>query len=169
MVYTFNALATYAVSCSCSAAHTVFLIFMYNISTHFKILTSCIEAIDEMFPQTMGKTNECSVDTETNNTQSIPNVHSLNDEIIGPVLLEEIMSSGRQRVQQGSGRAMMTDLRGVFSDEGGEKHMKMSTLSVRECIKNTFLSNASEELTSRDEKMHRYLIDCIKYHQALFQ
>jgi hypothetical protein len=169
LVYTFNAFATYAVSCCCTAAHSVFLIFMYNISTHLKILTSCIEVIDEMFPQPMETINKFSADIETKNIQSIPNVCSLGDEILGQVLPERVTSSGRQEVQHEIGRAVMTDLRGAFTDECDEKHVKMSTLSVSDGTKNTFLPNESEELSSREEKMYRYLIECIKYHQAILQ
>lgn len=169
LVYTYNFLATYAVSCCCSAAHSVFFIFMYNISTHFKILTSCLESIDEIFPQTMEKTNECPIDEETLNINSTPNAHSLDYERFSPVTAGGGMSSGRKGVQNESGRYQFTELRGAFSDKDVDKHMTTSTLSLSESTKSKFLSKASEELTSTDHNLHLYLIDCIKYHQALLQ
>jgi hypothetical protein len=167
LVYTFNFIATYAVSICCTAAHTVFFIFMYNISTHFKILTACIESIDEIFPQTMETTNECSIQKEALNINSTSNAHSLDNKIFGPILPEGVVSSGRKGVKHESGRNQLTDLRGAFSEEDGDKHMTTSALSVNEGTKNTFLSSASDEITSTDYNMHRYLIDCIKYHQAI--
>jgi hypothetical protein len=169
LVYAFNFLATYAVSTCFTAAHAVFFIFMYNISTHFKILTSCLESIDEIFPQTMETTNECPTDEEALNINSTPNAHSLDDEMFSPVTAEGVMSSGRKGVQHESGRNQLTDLRGAFFDEDNDNHMTTSILSLSECTKSKFLSKASEELTSTDDNMHRYLIDCIKYHQALLQ
>jgi hypothetical protein len=169
LVYTYNFIATFAVSCCCNAAHTVIFIFMYNISTHFKVLTSCLERIDEIFPQTKETTNECPIDKETLNTNSTPNAHSLDYEMFSPVTVEGVMSSGRKGVQRESGRNQFTELRGAFSDEDGDKHMPSSTLSLSESTKSKLLSKASEELTPADHNMHRYLIDCIKYHQALLQ
>jgi len=169
LVYTFNFLATYAVSCCCTAAHAVFFIFMFNISTHFKILTACIESIDEIFPQTRETTNECSIEKETLNINSTSNVHSLDNKTFSPILPEEVVSSGSKGVKHESGRNQLTDLRGAFADEDGDKQMATSTLSVSEGTKNTFLSKASDEITSTDYNMHRYLVDCIKYHQALLR
>jgi len=169
LVYTFNFLATYAVSCCCTAAHAVFFIFMFNISTHFKILTACIESIDEIFPQKMETTNECSIEKETLNINSTSNDHSLDSKTFSPILLEEVLSSDRKGVTHESGRNQLTDLRGAFANEDGDKQMATSTLSVSEDIKNTFLSKASDEITSTDYNMHRYLVDCIKYHQALLR
>jgi len=167
LVYTFNFLATYAVSCCCTAAHTVFFIFMHNISTHLKILTACIESIDEIFPQTMETTNECSIEKGALNINSTFNAHSLDNKIFGPILSEGVVRSVSKGVKHESGRNQLTALRGDFSEEDGEKHMTTSTLSVSEGTKNTFLSNASDEIKSTDYNLHRYLIDCIKYHQAL--
>lgn len=169
LVYTFNFLATYAVSSCFTAAHVVFFIFMYNISTHFKILTACIESIDEIFPQTMEPTNECSNENETLNINSTFNAHSLDSKIFSPILAEAVVSSGRKGVQHESGRNQLTDLRSAFSDEDGDNHMTTSILPVSEGTKNTFPSKASDELTSTDYNMQRYLIDCIKYHQALLR
>jgi hypothetical protein len=169
LVYTYNFIATYAVSCCCNAAHTVLFIFMYNISTHFKILTSCLESIDEIFPQTKETTNKCPIYEETLNTNSTRNAHSLDYEMFNPVTAEGVMSSGRKGVQHKRGRNQFTELRGSFSDEDGDKHMTSSTLSLSESTKSKLLSKASEELTPADHNMHRYLIDCIKYHQALLQ
>jgi hypothetical protein len=169
LVYAFNFLATYAVSCCCSASHAVFFIFMYNISTHFKILTACIESIDEIFPQTRETTNECSIEKETLNASSTSNAHTLDYKIFNSILPEEVVSPGRIGVKHESGRNKLTDLRGAFSDDDSDKHMTTSTLSVSEVTKNTFLSKASDEITSTDYNMQRYLIDCIKYHQAILR
>ena len=79
------------------------------------------------------------------------------------------MSSDRQSVQHDDGRAIKTDLRGAFAEEGGENQIKMSKFSVSEDTENRFVSKLSEELTPRDEKMYRYLVECIKYHQELLQ
>ena len=169
LVYTFNFIATYAVSGCCTAAHAVFFLFMFNISTHFKILTSCIEGIDENFPQTMETTNECSIDKETIIINSTPNFYSLDDKILSPVLPEGLTSSGREGVKNESGGTMLTDLRDTFTDEDGDKNTNISTSTFSAGTKNTFLSKASEELTAADYKMYRYFIDCIQYHQALLQ
>ena len=169
LVYAFNFLATYAVSICFTAANTVFFIFMYNISTHFKVLTACVESTDEIFPQTMETTNECSIERETQNINSTSNAQSLENQIFSPILPEGVVSSGRKGVKRESGRNQLTDLRGAFSDEDGDKHMTTSTLSLSEDTKNTFLLKASDEITSTDNNMHRYLIYCIKYHQAILK
>lgn len=169
LVYTFNFIATYAVSSCFTAAHTIFFIFMFNISTHLKILTSCIEGIDENFPQTTETTNECSIDKENLVIHSTPNFHSLDDKILSPVLPEGLTTSGRKAVKNESGRTKLTDLRDTFTDEDGDKNTNISASTVSAGTKNTFLSKASEELTAADHKMYRYFIDCIQYHQALFQ
>ena len=167
LVYTFNFLATYAVSSCCTAAHTVFFIFMYNISTHFKILTACIESIDEIFPQTMETTNECSIGKETLNINSTSNAHSFDNKIFIPILPEGVVSSSSKGVKHESGRNQLTYLGGAFSDEDGDKNMRISTLSVSEGTKNTFPSKSSDEITLTEYNMQQYLIDCIKYHQAI--
>jgi len=169
LVYTFNFLATYAVSICYTATNTVFFIFMYNISTHFKILTACIESVDEIFPQTMETTNECFIEKDTRNISTTSNDHFLDNTIFSPILPEGVVSSGRKGVKQESGRNQLTDLRGAFSDEDGDKYVNNSTLSVSEGTKNTFLSKALDEITSTDYNMHRYLIDCIKYHQEILR
>jgi len=170
LVYTYNSLATYAVSSCCSAAHTVFFIFMYNISTHFKILTACIESIDDIFPQTMETTKQqCSTENETLNINSTSNDHSLVNKVFSPILPEGDDSSGRKGVKHESGRNLLTDLRGTFSDEDGDKYMTTSTLSASEGTKNAFQSKASDEIVSTDYNVYRYLIDCIKYHQELLR
>ena len=169
LVYAFNFLATYAVSYCFTATHAVLFVFMYKISTHFKTITACIESIDEIFPQKMETTNECSIKKETPNTNSTSNDHSLNNKTFSPILPEGVVSSGRKGVKYESGRNQLTDLRGAFSDEDGDKHMATSTSSVSEGTKNTFLSKASDEITSTDYNFHRYLINCIKYHQALLR
>jgi len=169
LVYMYNFLATYAVSSCCTAAHAVFFIFMYNVSTHFKILTSCMESIDEIFPLIMETTNECTIENETLNINSTSNDHSLDNKIISPILPEGVVSSGRKGVKHESGRNQLTDLRGAFSDEDGDKYITTSKLSSSEGTKNTFQSEASDEITSTDYNMYRYLIDCIKYHQALLR
>jgi hypothetical protein len=142
---------------------------MYNISTHFKILTACIESIDEIFPQMLETTNECSIEKETLNMNSTSHAHSLDNKIFSPIQPERVDSSGIKRVQHESGRTQLTDLQGAFSDEDGDKHMTTSTLSVSEVTKNTFLSKASDDVTTTDYILHRYLIDCIKYHQSLLR
>jgi hypothetical protein len=142
---------------------------MYNISTHFKILTACIESIDEIFPQTLETTKECFSENETLYINSISNAHSLDNKIFSPILPEGVDSSGIKGVQHESGRNQLTDLQGAFSDEDGDKHMTTSILSVSEGTKNTFLSEASDDVTSTDYNLHRYLIDCIKYHQSLLR
>jgi hypothetical protein len=169
LVYTFNFLATYAVSCCCTAAHVVFFIFMYNISTHFKILTACIESIDEIFPQKMETTNVYSIEKESLNLTSTSNAHSTDNKTFLPVLTEGVVSSGIKGVKHESGRNQLTDVQGALSDEDGDKHMTNSTLSVSEGTKNTLLSKTSDKITSADYNMHRYLIDCIQYHQALLR
>jgi hypothetical protein len=169
LFYTFNFLATYAVSSCCTAAHTVFFIFMYNISTHFKILTACIESIDEIFPQMLETTNECSIEKETLNINSTSNAHSLDNKISSPILPEGVVSSAIKGVKRESGTNQLTDLQGACSDKDGDKHMTTSTLSVSEGTKNTFLSKASDDVTSTDYNLHLYLIDCIKYHQSLLR
>lgn len=169
LVYTFNFIATYAVSGCCTAAHAVFFIFMFNISTHFKMITSCIESIDENFPQTMETTNEFSIDEETFIINPTPNFHSLDDKILSPVLPEGLTSAGRKGVKNESERTKLTDLRDNFTEEDGDKNTKISTSTVSAGTKNTVLSKPSEELTAADHKMYRYFIDCIQYHQALLQ
>ena len=142
---------------------------MYNISTHFKILTACIENIDEIFPQTLETMKECSIEKETLNINSTCNTHSWDNKIFNPVLPEGVDSSGRKGVKHERGRNQLTDLRGAFSEEDVDKHMTSSKLSVSEGTNNSFLSQASDERTSTDCNMHRYLIDCIKYHQAILR
>jgi hypothetical protein len=153
LVYIFDAVAAYVVDSNLTGSNTIFFIFMFNISTHFKILTSCIQDIDDMFSE---------ANTETENA---PNDRSLDDEIFGPPLPEAIMISDRQRIRLESGTASGIEFRGAFASEGRGNH--------NGCNGNAFTSNPSEETTSsnslRDEKMHRYLIDCIKYHQALLE
>jgi len=169
LVYTYNFLATYAVSSCFTATHAVFFIFMFNISTHFKILTACIESIDEIFPQPKETTNECFIETETLNINSTSDDHSLDNKIFSPILPDGVVSSGRKGVKHESGRTQLTDLRGAFSEEDGDKNMTTSTLSASEGTKNTFISEALGEITSTDYNMNRYLIDCIKYHQAILR
>ena len=96
LAFTYNLLATYAVRCT--AAVALFFLFMYNISTHFKMLNSCTESIDEIFPKTMETTNECCIDKETLNMNSIPKAHSWHDKIFSQVL-PGVVRSGREGVQ----------------------------------------------------------------------
>jgi hypothetical protein len=169
LVYMYNFLATYAVSCCFTATQAVFFILMYNISTHFKILTACMENIDEIFPLTMETTNECTIQNGTLNINSTSNDHSLDNKIFSPILPEGVVSSSRKGVKHESGRNHLTDLRGAFSDEDGDKYITTSKLSAGEVTKNSFQSETSDEITSTDYNMYRYLIDCIKYHQALLR
>jgi hypothetical protein len=171
LVYAFDAVAAYVVDSNLTGSNTIFFIFMFNISTHFKILTSCIEDIDEMFPEAKEATvNVPFTDTETKNTL---HEHSFDDEIFGPPLPEAIMISNRQTIQHESGTASGTEFRDEFTSERDRNHSRTSGVSARGCNENAFMSNATGDTTQcnslRDEKMHRYLIECIKYHQALLE
>jgi hypothetical protein len=156
LVYVFDCVAAYVVDSNFTGSSTVFFIFMFNISTHFKILTSCIEEIDDRFPLT----NEAM------------KVLPLGDEIFGPLLPEAVMTYSKQNVQQESGRAKKTRFWGTIVEENDEIHNTF-TVKASECRKNTVMSNESQRPTRsdplRDEKMHRYLIECIKYQQALLE
>jgi hypothetical protein len=163
LVYIFDAVAAYVVDSNLTGSNTIFFIFMFNISTHFKILTSCIQDIDDMFPEAKEETmNETFTNAENRNTL---HAHSLDDEIFGPPVSEDIMISGRQKMRHESGISSRTEFRGGFASEGRGNH--------NGCNGNAFMSNLSAETTAsnsaRDEKMHHYLIECIKYHQALLE
>jgi hypothetical protein len=163
LVYTFDAVAAYVVDSNLTGSNTIFFIFMFNISTHFKILTSCIQDIDDMFSEA----KEVTIDETFTNTEieNAPNDRSLDDEIFGSPLPEAITFSDRKMIRHESGTASGTDFRGVFASKGRASH--------NGCNENAFTPNPSEKTTSsnslRDEKMYRYLIECIKYHQALLQ
>jgi hypothetical protein len=158
LLYGFDAVAAYVVDSNLTGSNTIFFIFMFNISTHFKILTSCIQDIDDMFSEAKeAAMNETFTNAQTMNTLYR---HSLYDEIFGPLLPEDIMISDRQRI-----RHERTEFRGAFDSERHGSH--------NACNRNVFMSHVSVETTPRnslrDEKMHRYLIECIKYHQALLE
>ena len=55
LVYTFNAVATYAVASNFEAICILFLIFIINITAYFKMLTKSIESLDEIFNQSLGE------------------------------------------------------------------------------------------------------------------
>jgi hypothetical protein len=160
LVYIFDSVAAYVVDSNLTGSNTIFFIFMFNISTHFKILTSCIEDIDEMFPQTKEATGEGFADDIKYNF----NIISMSDEMFGPPLTEAVIS-GRQNVQHENGGATTTGFRNTFNDKSGNT---TSGAATSDCVENIFMSNESGD-SLRDEEMRRYLIECIKYHQALVQ
>jgi hypothetical protein len=172
LVYIFDSVAAYVVDSNLTGSNTIFFIFMFNISTHFKILTSCIEDIDEMFPQTKEVIDEGFANIKGENIKSKLNITSLDDEIFGPPLPEAAIS-GRPRLQRENGRPTRSGFRGMSADKCGDNTNKTSGVATSKCMENIFTSNESEEQTSsdslRDEKMHLYLIECIKYHQALLE
>jgi hypothetical protein len=171
LVLIFDSVAAYVVDSNLTGTNTIFFIFMFNISTHFKILASCIQDIDDMFPEAMEATmNETSTNKEHKNTL---HDHLLGDNMFGPPVPEAFMISGRKRIQCESGISSATEFRGEFPNEIGGDNTGTSGLLASGRMGNTFMSNLSEETTpsnsSRDETMHHYLIDCIKYHQALLE
>jgi hypothetical protein len=161
LVYVFDAVAAYVVDSNLTGSNTIFFIFMFNISTHFKILTSCIQDIDDMFSEEVTM-NETFTNAETENRL---HDHSLGDEIFGPLLPEDIMISDGRKIRHESGIASGTGFRGTFPSE---KHGNQNG-----CNGNALMSNLSGRTkpsnSLRDEKMHRYLVECIKYHQALLE
>jgi hypothetical protein len=172
LVYVFDSVAAYVVDSNLTGSNTIFFIFMFNISTHFKILTSCIEDIDEMFSQTNEAMKEGFPDTKTENVKYEFHTTSLRDEIFGP-LLPEALSSGRQKVRHKDGSATRSGFRGKFADKRGDDIKKTSGEETSDCMENIFKSNKSGEQASsdalRDEQIYRYLTECIKYHQALLE
>jgi hypothetical protein len=171
LVLIFDSIAAYVVDSNLTGTNTIFFIFMFNISTHFKILASCIQDIDEMFPDATEATmNETFTNREHRNAL---HGHLLDDEMFGPPVPEAVMISGRKRVGQGSGISLGVEFRGEFPSEIGGDNRRTSGLLASVRKGNDFVSNLSEDTTPRnslrDEEMHRYLIDCIKYHQALLE
>jgi hypothetical protein len=171
LVLIFDSVAAYVVDSNLTGTNTIFFIFMFNISTHFKILASCIQDIDDMFPEAMEATmNETSTNKEHKNT-----LHNnlLGDNMFGPLVPEAVMISGRKKIQCESGISSRTEFRCEFPSEIGGDNTGTFGLLARGRMGNAFMSNPSEETSpsnsSRDEKMHSYLIDCIKYHQALLE
>jgi hypothetical protein len=141
----FDSIAAYVVDSSLTGTNTIFFIFMFNISTHFKILASCIEDIDIMFLEATGTTmNENVTNKDNNNTLQ---QHSFEEEMFGPSLPEADM------IRETSAEIPQVLARGLKGDAF------MPTLSER----------TTPSTSLRDEKIHRYLIDCIKYHQALLE
>ncbi|PNF27817.1 hypothetical protein B7P43_G09183 [Cryptotermes secundus] len=106
--------------------------------------------------------NESFTNAETKNTLRH---HSVDDEVFGPLLPEDITISEPQRIRHEGGISSRTEFRGAFASERHVNHNGSNG--------NPFMSNLSEETATshslRNEKMHRYLIECIKYHQALLE
>lgn len=166
LVYVFDSVAAYVVDSNLTGSNTIFFIFMFNISTHFKILTSCIEDIDEIFPQIKEATDKGLGIPKAEIVTSKRNTISLDDKIFGPPIPEEIVS-GRHNVRREYGKATKSGF------QGGDYTTETSESAASQWAEDIFMSNESGEQTTsdslRDDKIYQYLIECVKYHQALLK
>ena len=71
LVYIFNAVGTYAVASNFQAVSIAFLMFIFNTTTHFKILTASMESLDEIFQESLKITKNTEEHKQTNSNVSI--------------------------------------------------------------------------------------------------
>ncbi|KAJ9578503.1 hypothetical protein L9F63_005232, partial [Diploptera punctata] len=139
LVYLFNSIGTYAVASNFEASGVIFLTFIVNIKTHFKILASAIENMDEIYQNShksmVGMPEQANYNVST--SQFLQEIKSTSDEETDEV----------RNLHSYTRRNYTSNLINKINDADFEETLLNHSVS--------------------DEELYHYFIRCIKYHQAL--
>ncbi|PSN33452.1 Odorant receptor 11 [Blattella germanica] len=143
LFYLFDFVGTYGVSSWCSGQVSIYLVLMHNISMHFKLLIASIDNLDIVILKTL----DIHYDP-----------HTTISEFKGESVEDSKFRSDHSASQAGSNR-----IQNVTKD----------TTEVPTPKENLTISSSSKQQLDisreHEEMAFNYLVQCIKYHQALLE